>query len=56
MSIHISRMLAVVVLALSLLQAQPLAAQAQPFCFAEVPDCIEGRFLEYWNQSQLTVA
>ncbi len=29
----------------------PAAAQQGRLCFAEVPDCIEGRFAEYWQQN-----
>jgi hypothetical protein len=29
----------------------PSARAAEPICFKEVPDCIEGRFAEYWRQN-----
>jgi hypothetical protein len=42
----------VVVLALSAaLSANRALAQTGKLCFAEVPDCIEGRFAEYWQQN-----
>ncbi|HET9224400.1 MAG TPA: hypothetical protein VFO07_17945, partial [Roseiflexaceae bacterium] len=41
-----------VVLALSAaLSANRALAQTGKLCFAEVPDCIEGRFAEYWQQN-----
>src|SRR5262245_19704800 len=33
------------------LRANPVQAQTSKLCFNEVPDCIEGRFAEYWQQS-----
>lgn len=41
----------VVMLALAMLPATPTQAQQTRLCFAEVPDCIEGRFAEYWQQN-----
>src|SRR5512146_2258113 len=29
----------------------PGARAAEQICFKEVPDCIEGRFAEYWRQN-----
>jgi hypothetical protein len=43
--------LAVLVLALAPVQTTPATAQEPQWCFEEVPDCIEGRFLEYWQQN-----
>ena len=40
----------VLMVALAALPA-PTAAQPARLCFAEVPDCIEGRFAEYWQQN-----
>ncbi|WP_322489624.1 CAP domain-containing protein [Chloroflexus sp.] len=42
-------LIASVVMLLALLPAQSAQAQSR-ICFAEVPDCIEGRFAEYWQQ------
>jgi hypothetical protein len=41
----------VVMLALAALPSASTQAQQARLCFAEVPDCIEGRFAEYWQQS-----
>ncbi len=53
--LQIARVAGVVFVALTLalgaLPAAPAAAQPGRLCFAEVPDCIEGRFAEYWQQS-----
>jgi hypothetical protein len=39
-------------LMLILVASGPQVAQAQSrLCFSEVPDCIEGRFAEYWQQN-----
>jgi hypothetical protein len=35
---------------LALSQAGPASAAQPRICFGEVPDCIEGRFAEYWRQ------
>src|SRR5689334_7450406 len=43
---------AVMVLILSAASSANRAlAQTSKLCFNEVPDCIEGRFAEYWQQS-----
>jgi hypothetical protein len=42
--------LALALLALAFGQA-PQARAAERICFKEVPDCIEGRFAEYWRQN-----
>jgi hypothetical protein len=34
-----------------LLVGAPVQAQSNTICFAEVPDCISGRFAEYWQQN-----
>ena len=38
-------------LAFAALPTAPARAQQARLCFAEVPDCIEGRFAEYWQQN-----
>lgn len=43
---------ALMVAMMGLVALVPSAAQAQSrLCFAEVPDCIEGRFAEYWQEN-----
>jgi hypothetical protein len=51
--LRIGNLVGALLLALAALAAMPAApAQAQSrLCFSEVPDCIEGRFAEYWQQS-----
>jgi hypothetical protein len=41
---------AALLLGLAMLPPTPVQAQNR-LCFAEVPDCIEGRFAEYWQQN-----
>src|SRR5512134_1264178 len=43
-------LLVLALLALALGQA-PRARAAERICFKEVPNCIEGRFAEYWRQN-----
>ena len=51
--LRIGNVLALALFALVVLAALPATpAQAQSqLCFNEVPDCIEGRFAEYWQQN-----
>lgn len=44
-------MLAVVLVMSAAFSAQRAQGQTSKLCFNEVPDCIEGRFAEYWQQS-----
>lgn len=37
--------------AFAVVSPQPTAAESSKLCFAEVPDCIEGRFVEYWREN-----
>src|SRR5216117_3069468 len=49
---HIMRRLPLFLALLLLALLAPLPAQAATkICFKEVPNCIEGRFAEYWRQN-----
>ncbi|WP_322497138.1 hypothetical protein [Chloroflexus sp.] len=47
---HLFVMVVVAMLLAALMPAAPAQAQNR-ICFNEVPDCIEGRFAEYWQKN-----